>query len=228
MPMTWKRLSVPSVRLWLAALLASALLGVWNAPAGAAEVTPEEIARKTADELLAEIRPNVALYRKDYGKLYRLAEDKLFPLVDFQRMSQYILGMHWRQATPEQRERFVKEFRDMLARTYSTAYLGLVEEEFVFLPSRPIGEDQVMVRMEVRRKGGAPPVPVNTFFYRNKEGAWKAYDVTIEGVSVVTNYRTVYGAKVKAEGLDALISMLSESNRKPVAEGKAATGANPR
>ena len=179
-----------------------------------AEVAPEALVRGTADVILAEIKKNREVYAKDYNKLYRMADEKVLPHFDFRRMAQWVLGRNWRDATPEQRDRFVAEFRDLLVRTYSQALLNYKDQEIIYLPVQRKPEDtEVLVKTEVKQSGGQANIPIHYSFYKNKDGAWKVYDVTIEGVSLVTNYRSVYASKIRDQGIDALISELAGNNR---------------
>lgn len=200
-------------------LLASILL--W-APLGAAsvEATPQELVRKTADEILAEIKAHRELYARDYNKLYKMADEKVLLHFDFRRMSQWVLGRSWRDATPEQRERFTVEFRDLLVGTYSQALLNYNDQEIIYLPvqSKP-GDTEVLVKTEVKQTGGQPNIPIYYSFYKNKDGAWKVYDITIEGVSLVTNYRSVYATKIRDKGMDALITEIADNNKKKRSAG---------
>ena len=70
--------------------------------------------------------------------------------------------------------------------------------------------EQVQVRTEVRQ-GGGRAIPISYNMYRS-DGQWKVYDVVIEGVSLVSNYRSSFAGQIRAHGLDKLISMLSERN----------------
>jgi phospholipid transport system substrate-binding protein len=185
------------------------LLGVAHA-----EVAPEQLVRSTADEILAEIKAHRDVYAKDYARLYKMADEKVLPHFDFRRMAQWVLGRFWKEATPEQRDRFVAEFRDLLVRTYSQALLNYKDEQILYLPvQRKPDDTEVLVKTEVKQASGQPNIPIHYSFYKNKDGAWKVYDVTIEGVSLVTNYRSVYAGKIRDKGMDALIAELADNNR---------------
>ena len=180
----------------------------------AAEVPPEELVRKTAEVILAEIKANRDVYAKNYAKLYKMADEKVLLHFDFRRMSQWVLGRSWKDATPEQRDRFTTEFRDLLVGTYSQALLNYTDLEIVYLPVQRKPEDtEVTVKTEVKQTSG-PNIPINYSFYKNKEGAWKVYDISIEGVSLVTNYRSVYATKVREKGMDGLIAEIAANNKK--------------
>jgi phospholipid transport system substrate-binding protein len=180
--------------------------------AAAVPAAPDEMVRTTTDEILASIKANRDSYAKDHNKLYQMAEEKVLPHFDFVRMSQWVLGVNWRSATPEQRGRFVAQFRDLLVRTYSTALLNYTDQELIYhdLKISP-ADDDVLVKTEVKQRGGAPNVPINYNFYKNKEGLWKVYDVSVDGISLVTNYRSVYAAKIKEQGMDALLASMADS-----------------
>jgi phospholipid transport system substrate-binding protein len=194
-------------------LLAATLLLALPALARA-ETVPEELVRQTADQILAEIKAHRELYAKDYARLYKMADEKVLPHFDFKRMSQWVLGRFWREATPAQRERFVAEFRDLLVGTYSQALLNYKDQKIVYLPvQRKPDDPEAVVRTEVQQGGGQPNIPIHYSFYKNKDGAWKVYDITIEGVSLVTNYRSVYAGKIRDKGMDALIAEIAANNK---------------
>lgn len=199
----------------LTSVLLLSVLGVARA-----EVAPEELVRKTADEILTEIKAHRAVYTKDYAKLYKMADEKVLLHFDFRRMSQWVLGRFWKEATPEQRDRFTSEFRDLLVGTYSQALLNYNDQKIVYLPvQRKPDDTEVTVKTEVKQTGGQPNIPIHYSFYKNKDGAWKVYDITIEGVSLVTNYRSVYATKIREKGMDALIAEITDNNKQKRAAG---------
>jgi len=191
-------------------------------PAAAAEPAPDEIARGATDKIVALLKANKAEYNRDHKKLYAMVDEHVLPHFDFRAMSRTVLGRHWRAASEDQRARFVAEFRELLVRTYATALLKYNDEEIVYLPFRLNPDDRTaIVRSEVRRKDGAPPIAMQYSFYRT-DNVWKVYDVTIEGASLVSTYQTTYAARVQKEGLDALIASLAQDN-KAAATGKTAS-----
>jgi phospholipid transport system substrate-binding protein len=201
----------------LASILLLSVLGVARA-----EVGPEELVRKTTDEILKEIKAHRDVYAGDYAKLYKMADEKVLPHFDFRRMSQWVLGRFWKEATPEQRDRFTGEFRDLLVGTYSQALLNYKDQEIVYLPvQRKPDDTEVTVKTEVKQSGGQPNIPIHFSFFKNKDGAWKVYDITIEGVSLVTNYRSVYATKIREKGMDVLIAEIADNNKQKRAAGTA-------
>jgi phospholipid transport system substrate-binding protein len=183
--------------------------------AAAADVTPpEKLVRQVTDHVIEMIKAHRDEYARDHEKLFAAVDKEVLPYFDFKVMSRSVLAVTWRRASDEQRERFVKEFRELLVRTYATALLKYNDEKVRYLPvfSKP-DDKQVLVRTEIIPSGGGPNIPLHYSFYHSKDG-WKVYDVSIEGVSLVTNYRSTYAEKVRNDGLDGLIASLSADNRR--------------
>lgn len=191
-------------------------------PVLADDPSPDQIAHAATDKIIALLKENKDAYAKDHKKLYAMVDEHVLPHFDFRAMSRTVLGRYWRQATDEQRQRFVNEFRDLLVRTYATALLKYNNQQIVYLPFRMDPSDRITtVKSEVRRTDGGPPIAINYSFYHTDAG-WKVYDVTIEGASLVTTYQSTYAEQIRRDGLDALIAGLAKDNR-AAAEGKTAS-----
>jgi phospholipid transport system substrate-binding protein len=128
-------------------------------------------------------------------------------------MSRLVLGKYWRKATPEQREAFVREFRELLIRTYATALLNYSGQDIVYLPVR-VGKDvrKVTVNTQVRATG-APAIPVDYRLWLSDNG-WKVYDVSIDNISLVSNYRSSFASQIRRYKLDGLIAKLQKLNQR--------------
>ena len=126
-------------------------------------------------------------------------------------MSQRVLGKYWNRATPEQQAQFVGEFQVLLVRTYATALKEYSEQTIEFLSTRERdGGEEVTVRTQITQ-AGAPPIPINYEMYR-KDDAWKVFDVSIDGVSLVINYRSTFSSEIRRNGVDGLIARLNKHN----------------
>ncbi len=171
----------------------------------------EELVRMTTEQVLEVLRAERELLKAKPDRIYSLVSGFVLPHFDFVRMSRWVLGKHWRSATRAQRTRFVKEFKTLLVRTYATALLAYSDERVEILPVRGSREaTSTTVRTEIRR-AGAIPIPINYSMYM-KDGLWKVHDVTIDGISLVTNYRSTFGAQIQRIGLDGLIRRLEAHN----------------
>lgn len=195
-------------------LLALALvLGLTTGPARAADTPPDELARTTTQEVLAILKQDKELKSGNIEKVYQLVEAKVLPNFDFNRMTQLALGKHWPRATAKQKQALVTEFRNLLVRTYSTSLTAYSNQTVEFKPlvMQPDATD-VTVRSEILQPGGQP-IPIDYRMYQTTFG-WKVYDVAIDGVSLVTNYRASFANTIRQSGIDGLIkTMAAQSAR---------------
>lgn len=197
-------------------LMLAALMLAFSPLTSSAEEMPEPqaLVKKASDDMLKALKDNEAALEANPEKIYELVEDILMPHFDFEKMSKLALGKNWRSANAEQRGRFVEEFRLLLIRTYSTAMLEYTDEEINMLPFRDdLSRKRVTVPMEVVQKGG-PSIGMSLSLYQNKQDAWKVYDVKIDGISLVTNYRSSFANEIRSGGMEQLIQDLAERNKK--------------
>lgn len=188
------------------------IFGILCAPRASAGADPQEIVRQASEHVLAELEREGTALTGDPQRLYTLVDSVLLQHMDFARMARWVLGKHWKTATADQQARFVAEFRRLLVRTYATALAGYSGQRIEFLPQREDDTlDEAVVRAEIRQPGGLA-IPVQFSLYRSGE-EWKAYDVVIDGISLVANYRSSFGADVRNGGLEALILSLSARNQ---------------
>ena len=174
------------------------------------DLSPQELVRDTSSRMLAALRDERQVIAENPGRLYELVSDIVLPYFDFQMMSQWVLGKNWRRATPEQRTRFVEQFRKLLIRTYGAALSDYADERIIYLPFNDAGDQRkVTVRTEIEQGGST--IPIFYSMYNSKQG-WKVYDVAISGVSLVTNYRSTFTSIIRSEGMDNLIDQLVERN----------------
>lgn len=188
---------------------------------------PLEMIKQTADRLIAKLKADEAVIRKDPSRLYALVSDIVLPHFDFERMAAWVLGKHWRTATPVQREKFTAEFRNLLVRTYATSLTDYTDRAIKYTPVRANpGATEVTVHTAVEQPGAAP-IPID-YSLALKDGEWKVYDVAIDGVSLVTNYRSSFSNEIRKSGLDKLISKLAQRNQTNQPAETAAPAPKPR
>ncbi len=186
----------------------------------AAGMAPAVQVKATTEEVLAVIAAN-----NDRQALNELAETKIVPHFDFKRMTQLAVGRTWSQATPQQQQALVREFRRLLVRTYTNALASVRPDKssVEMLPTRPLAsEDEVMVKTRVV-ESGRKPVSIDYHMENTPEG-WKVFDVTVESISLVSNYRQSFKTQVEQGGIDGLIRALGEKNR--TLRGRGASGRN--
>lgn len=191
-------------------LLAAAFLGCVNAQA--AETPPDVLAKNTTQEVLALIKQDKDIQSGSQKKLLDLVEAKVLPHFDFTHMTRLAVGKNWRTATPVQQQALVKEFRTLLVRTYSNSLAAYKNQTIEFKPFKmQSGETDVTVKTQVIQPGGQP-IPIDYSMEKQSDG-WKVYDVTVDGVSLVVNYRGSFSTEVRQNGIDGLIKTLTEKNQ---------------
>lgn len=189
----------------------SLILLLWVLPAQSA-TAPEELIRETSDRVIDEIKTNRDTYRENPNKIYQLVDTVVLPHFDFSAMTDLALGNYRGEVTAEQRPTIVNEFRSLLVRTYSSALLEYTDQELRYLPMEgSVADGQVVVRTEIAQAGGFP-IPIN-YSLRRTGDAWKVFDISVDEVSLVTNYRSSFARAIKKDGVDGLIKTLQERNQ---------------
>jgi phospholipid transport system substrate-binding protein len=192
-------------------MLALGLFVALAAPARASgHDGPRAMMMETTDRVLKALREEGPGLSERPDRLYRIIDKLILPHFNFRRMSGWVLGRYWRGATPQQKEEFVRAFQDLLVRTYSRALIDYRDQRIDFVKSRIRSDTEVTVRAEIDQ-GGGPKIPVSYEMSLN-DGRWQVYDVAVNGVSLVINYRSEFGQVVKRNGLDGLIQRLTEHN----------------
>jgi len=173
---------------------------------------PDALARSVTDDVLAVIRADKDIQGGNQRKVLDLVEAKVLPHFNFQTMTQLAMGRNWRSANPEQQKQLVAEFRTLLVRTYTTAFTSYKNQTVDYKPVRMKPDDtDVLVQSLVKQPSG-PPVAVD-YNMEKIGGAWKVYNVKIEGISLIENYRNSFNTEVQKSGVDGLIKALQDKNR---------------
>lgn len=182
------------------------------APAVHAQEAPDALVKRVAQETLDLIKSDPKLQAGDPARVSEVIESRLLPHFDFARMTQLAMGRNWRLASPEQQRRLTEEFRTLLVRTYANTLAQYRDESIQMKPFRAeSGATDVVVRTEVLRQGRAS-VQIDYGMTRTPAG-WKAYDVIVGGVSLVTNYRDEFNEQIRAGGVDGLVKTLADKNK---------------
>ncbi len=191
------------------AIILASLVGL----AQAQEIGPDELVRRTTTDVLNIIKADKDLASGDTRKIVLLAEEKVLPNFDFARMTQLAVGRAWRDATDVQKEALTREFRTLLVRTYSTSLTQYRNQVIEVKPSKlTAGDTETVVKTQINQQGGQP-IPIDYSMAKTDKG-WRAYDIVVDGVSLVTNYRSTFGEEVRKSGIDGLIKILSDRNAK--------------
>ena len=195
-----------------AVLVVVGLLGGLAASAALAQEAPDAMVKRVSQEVLQIVRSDPKVQAGDQARIREVIESKLLPNFDFERMTALAMGRNWRQASPDQQKQLTQEFRTLLVRTYSGALSQYRDQQMDYKPLRAdANATDVTVRTEVVRSGQAP-VQIDYGMTKTPAG-WKAYDVVVGGISLVTNYRDEFNEQIKSGGIDGLIKTLTAKNQ---------------
>ena len=171
---------------------------------------PQKLVETTTNALLKNLRDNKPLYEGNPSALYAMVDDVVLPHFDFGRMSRLVLGQHWKKASDEQKTAFVTEFRNLIVRTYALSLLKFTNQTIEYKPLKgDIAKKRVIVGLNVVDKAAQITIPVEYAMYLPGDN-WKVYDVKVDNISLVINYKSTYSETVRRNGLDALIATLAE------------------
>ncbi len=187
---------------------------------------PEDVVKNATAELQALIRENHAAYQADLGKFYAVVDEVVVPQFDVPFIARSVLARNWRTASESQRSRFAEAFKDMLIRSYANALLEYHDSvEAQWKPTRmaPEAED-VVVHASLLRKDGKPPVALAFAIHRSGD-SWKIYDIIIENISLVQNFRGQFYSEIKRSGLDDVIARMESGAYGGQAGGSASASA---
>jgi len=169
--------------------------------------SPNDVIQDAADALAAELDGRKEALAADKAELYAVIDEILLPRFDRRYAAQLVLGRHWRTANAEQRDSFINAFYGTLLRKYADGVLEFNQDRVEILPFRgDVSKARTTVKSIVQLDDGTK-VPVNYGMVRRDTG-WMMFDVTIEGISYVRNFRTELNAEIQAKNLDAVISRL--------------------
>jgi phospholipid transport system substrate-binding protein len=178
----------------------------------ATESAPEELIRNASDQVLSLIKSNPGQFHQDPAKLYALVDEVVLPHFDFTTMTDLALGRYKSKVSAEQKQLITKEFRTILVRTYAKALLEYNNQKIIYLPTEGSLEGgDVTVRTEIEQAGGFP-IPLN-YRLKQRKQAWKVYDISVDDISLVTNYRSSFSREIRKNGIDGLIKTLHERNQ---------------
>ena len=173
---------------------------------------PQDLVAETTDKITSVLRAEQDKIKANPNYLYEIVDEVVLPHFDFSRMSSWVLGKYWRTANDKEREQFTEEFRVLLVRTYAKALNDNYDKKIKMMPVRISSDGKdATVQTEVQQDAGFP-IPIDYKMYV-KGDAWKVYDVSVDGISLVANYRTSFAQEIRQDGLPKLIARLADRNK---------------
>lgn len=178
----------------------------------AAETRPDTLVKETAQEVLTIIKQDKEIQSGNKEKILNLVKSKILPHFNFTRMTRLAMGKNWRKASPQQKKELEKEFRTLLVRTYYKALAVYSDHTIKVSPLKNVaGKTDTTVKTEIIQSHGQP---VSIDYSMEKiNSAWKVYDITVAGISLVINYRGSFNSKIRSGGVEGLLKALNKKNR---------------
>lgn len=187
------------------------------APVLAMGVPPDQLVRNTAEEVLGILRADPDVANGDTRKVVAVVEQKVLKHFDFERMTRLAVGKNWRSASDAQKKALTDNFRTLLVRTYSAALAQFRDRKVDYRPLEEAPADkEVMVHTQVETPQGKP-INIDYRMAPVGGGDWKVYDVLVDGISLVVNYRSQFDSTVAESGVDGLVSLLADKNAQAAA-----------
>ncbi|EIJ42631.1 ABC-type transport system involved in resistance to organic solvents, auxiliary component [Beggiatoa alba B18LD] len=171
--------------------------------------------QQTTEKMLSSLKTNKDALKSNPSAVYPLVDEIVLPIFDFERMSRLVLGKNWQGMNESQQKRFVEEFRSLLVRTYSAALIEAAASS-IDVNYLPVRAENDAKRLTIRTKvnyGGKAPVSLDYDMFLNNDNQWKVYNVSAEGVSLVTNYRSEFETDINTIGVDKLIEKIASRNQ---------------
>ena len=177
-----------------------------------AQEAPDVLVKQVTEEVLDIIRKDKDIQNGSAKKVIELVDAKVIPHFNFKHMTALAVGKDWRKASPQQQEQLAVEFKTLLVRTYSNALTGYKNQKVVYKPFKMnAGDVDVLVRTEVQQPGNKP-VQLD-YSLEKLDAGWKVYDVSVAGISLVTNYREQFGQEERNGRIDGLIKAISTKKK---------------
>jgi len=178
----------------------------------AANIGPDQLIKDTSEKVLSALEKNKEKYKEKPDEIYSLVNEIILPHLDFRAMSKLSLGKNWRKANKDQQSRFTEAFKTMLVRTYSKSLTEYAGEQIKYLPYQPPAEGKRTVKVKtVINQSSGSAIPID-YSLRIKNDIWKVYDIKIDGISLVTNYRNSFASDINRVGIEGLIEKLLAKN----------------
>lgn len=177
------------------------------------QTDPQQMIVELSQIVLEELNTRAEILAENPGEIKAFANNYILPYVDTERMARYVVGRHWRVATAAQQQEFSNQFTLTMMRSYSQSLLKLNIEKIDVASALPDGEGRVIVPTKVKQVSGNTSDVSYRIFKEKSSGKWLVYDIVVEGISLLVNFRQSYSADIERVGLDEVILAMQERNK---------------
>jgi phospholipid transport system substrate-binding protein len=193
------------------ALVFGVSLGVQAQQKPNPSASPNEFVQQIADQFLTALKNDSAARAGDLKRINQIVDEMILPYVNFEKTTRLAAGRNWRDATAEQKIALSNAFRGTLARTYSGAVTSVNDATSIkTLPFRgDANANDVVVRAQVTQHANSQPFSLDYRLEKTPQG-WKIYDINVENVWLIENYRNQFTQQINQNGIDGLIAALNK------------------
>jgi len=172
---------------------------------------PNDFVQQVADQVLVALKADASVRGGNTTRVNQLVDELILPNVNFEKTTRLAAGRYWRQATPEQQAALVKAFRGTLGRAYSGAFTRVDDATNVkVLPLRgEVDATDVVVKSQVTQRANTQPIALDYRLEKTSQG-WKIYDLNVENIWLIENYRNQFAQQISQSGIDGLIQALNQ------------------
>ncbi|MCF8171453.1 MAG: ABC transporter substrate-binding protein [Candidatus Methylopumilus sp.] len=175
------------------------------------KAAPNDFVQQVADQVLAALKADSSVRAGNTARVNQIVDDLILPHVNFEKTTRLAAGRYWRQATPEQQAALVKAFRGTLGRSYSGAFTRVDEGTSIkVLPLRGDADaTDLVVKSQVMQRANTQPIALDYRLEKTPQG-WKIYDLNVENIWLIENYRNQFSQQIGQNGIDGLIQALNQ------------------
>lgn len=177
-----------------------------------AQSAPDEVISTTVGRVLEELEANRAGFKEDPDKLYAMVEQHVLPVVDVEKVSKLVVGKYWRRSSPEQRDKFIKEFKTFLMKSYAQGLFQYSGQKIVYQPVR-YNDKKDKAIVDALLQTSDRNISVAFKLQQGTDNIWRIYNVVADGINLITNFRTSYTSIIQQQGMDGLINSLAMKNK---------------
>lgn len=182
------------------------------------ESNPYTLMNEVASKTFGRLKLEQAKVKQNPEYLREIVSHELMPYVQVKYAGALVLGPYYKEATPEQREAFFQAFTAYLTQAYSQALTLYHGQTYQIEPARPLNDlNTTGIRTMIVDPSGRPPVRLDFQWRKNsRTGQWRAYDMIVEGVSMITTKQNEWSDLLRKKGVPGLIDLLKVSAERPI------------
>ncbi|AWH88402.1 phospholipid-binding protein MlaC [Limnobaculum parvum] len=200
-------------------LMMAALFMIAPLAANAADASnPYQQMQVAAEKVFTRLTNEQPKIKQDPNYLRTVVKEELLPYIQVKYAGALVLGRYYRDATPAQRDAYMPAFEAYMEQAYGQALAMYHGQKYQIAPEQPLGDkDNISIRITINDTNGRPPVRLDFQWRKNtKTGEWQAYDMIVEGISMITTKQNEWAETLRRDGVDGLTKQLNTAASQPI------------